>query len=328
MDTRTVKIFAFNFDGDKAPDGYFFVGKGLHVSPDVGVKVAIRGKDSPDSITPMNEAKDIILDLPENYDVYHIDFLSVYCYKFHVDFANVLINNLPPILPPYVPPFSQKQTVTTSGKLSRCLVETVGTIPLLDFRPAQHYVWYVNGYLAELYLKRGLNYTFNIEGGHNNSFYISDEPFGGYSNLESDEQKQVSVFAPKSNIENEYSERLCLWEGGVDSEMADKFGTFEEFRQQLHLECANHGDGEQKILQFNPDNLTPSTVYGNSYDQYGMGFKIHVVDELPAEIPDIHEPPFTFEAWTHNINEASSSVLTSSVFAICSLFLLNNIFGF
>jgi hypothetical protein len=47
--------------------------------------------------------KDIILDLPENYDVYHIDFLSVYCYKFHVDFANVLISNLPPILPPYVP---------------------------------------------------------------------------------------------------------------------------------------------------------------------------------------------------------------------------------
>lgn len=47
--------------------------------------------------------KDIIIDLPENYDVYHIDFLSVYCYKFRVDFAHVPINNLPAILPPYVP---------------------------------------------------------------------------------------------------------------------------------------------------------------------------------------------------------------------------------
>jgi hypothetical protein len=59
--------------------------------------------------------KDIILDLPENYDVYHIDFLSVFCYKFHVDFANVLINNLPPILPPYVP-VQQKYSVVTKSE--------------------------------------------------------------------------------------------------------------------------------------------------------------------------------------------------------------------
>jgi hypothetical protein len=43
--------------------------------------------------------------------------------------------------------------------------------------------------MPELYLKRGLNYTFQIEGGQNNSFYISDEPFGGFSKLEADEQK-------------------------------------------------------------------------------------------------------------------------------------------
>lgn len=55
-------------------------------------------------------------------------------------------------------------------------------------RPSE-YVWYVNGYMAELYLKRGLHYTFIIEGGQNNSLYISDEPFGGYSKLEANEKK-------------------------------------------------------------------------------------------------------------------------------------------
>lgn len=54
---------------------------------------------------------------------------------------------------------------------------------------ANEYVWYVNGYMAELYMKRGFNYTFNVEGGRNNSFYISDDPFGGYSTLEPEEKK-------------------------------------------------------------------------------------------------------------------------------------------
>lgn len=48
LDARTVKIFGFMFQGDKAPDGYFYVGRGLNVSREAGVKAVIRGRDSPE----------------------------------------------------------------------------------------------------------------------------------------------------------------------------------------------------------------------------------------------------------------------------------------
>lgn len=56
----------------------------------------------------MNEryrgGQDIIIDLPAEYDINHIDWLSVYCYKFRVDFGHVSIINVSQRIPPYVPP--------------------------------------------------------------------------------------------------------------------------------------------------------------------------------------------------------------------------------
>lgn len=56
----------------------------------------------------MNEryrgGQDIIIDLPAEYDINHIDWLSVYCYKFRVDFGHVPIMNVSQRIPPYVPP--------------------------------------------------------------------------------------------------------------------------------------------------------------------------------------------------------------------------------
>lgn len=56
----------------------------------------------------MNEryrgGQDIIIDLPAEYDINHIDWLSVYCYKFRVDFGHVSILNISQRIPPYVPP--------------------------------------------------------------------------------------------------------------------------------------------------------------------------------------------------------------------------------
>jgi hypothetical protein len=72
----------------------------------------------------------------------------------------------------------------------------------------------------------------------------------------------VNLFAPKTRLEDTFGERLCLWEG-VDPDMSDKFATFEEFRQKLHLNCAHNGVGMAKILNFMPTNSTPSTIYGN-----------------------------------------------------------------
>ena len=52
-------------------------------------------------------------------------------------------------------------------------------------------VWFIEGFMApELYLRRGLTYTFKIEGGGNprsaeyyHPFIITDEPVGGYDRL-------------------------------------------------------------------------------------------------------------------------------------------------
>lgn len=56
----------------------------------------------------MNErykgGQDLILDLPESHDIYSIDWLSVYCVKFRVDFGFVPLTNLSKRIPPYVPP--------------------------------------------------------------------------------------------------------------------------------------------------------------------------------------------------------------------------------
>lgn len=48
--------------------------------------------------------QDITLDLPEGYDVEHIDWLSIYCYKFRVDFGHIGVSVSDPRLPPFVPP--------------------------------------------------------------------------------------------------------------------------------------------------------------------------------------------------------------------------------
>ncbi|MFH4978349.1 hypothetical protein AB6A40_005058 [Gnathostoma spinigerum] len=182
VDRRTIKVFGFTFEGDKAPDGYFFVGRGPNVAHDAGIKIPIRGRDTPELITAMNEryrgGQDITLDLPAEYDINHIDWLSVYCYKFRVDFGHVAVTNVSLRIPPYVPPQKSVNNVELSAIHGWRVNSLLGTESRRNFtfqlgppggkRGYQHmararppkYVWYVNGYLADIYLKRGVTYKF------------------------------------------------------------------------------------------------------------------------------------------------------------------------
>jgi hypothetical protein len=79
----------------------------LNVTKEAGVKAIIRGRDNSfDSIKPINErytgGKDIYVELPDEYDVQHIDWLSVYCLRFEVDYGHVFIKNISPMIPPHV----------------------------------------------------------------------------------------------------------------------------------------------------------------------------------------------------------------------------------
>uniref|UniRef100_A0A0R3S538 Protein Skeletor n=1 Tax=Elaeophora elaphi TaxID=1147741 RepID=A0A0R3S538_9BILA len=328
IDRRTIKIFGFTFDGDKAPDGYFFVGRGPNVAHDSGVKVAMRGRDTAGMITAMNEryrgGQDIILDLPAEYDINHIDWLSVYCYKFRVDFGHVSIMNVSQRIPPYVPPQKRFDDIELSKIDGWPLVSLLGTDDRLNFtfqlgppggrrgyqfmahaRPAK-YVWYVNGYLADIYLKRGVTYTFNVEGGNDkstsdfyNPLYISDDPFGGYAKLSNDEREQVKIVA--GHNPNETAGRLCLWShDGGDDEDADKFSSFIEYRRSLKLKCIE--SSKAATFQFTPTAETPDTLYYQSYSTYNMGWKIHVVDDLPKDIADFVEEPYQYDIWLQQHN--------------------------
>ncbi len=69
-------------------------------------------------------------------------------------------------------------------------------------KPNEH-VWYVNGYMSpEIWLKRGVAYTFHVEGGDDmsteqfyNPLYFSNEPFGGYTKLLEQERSVRNEFA-------------------------------------------------------------------------------------------------------------------------------------
>ncbi|CAD5217807.1 unnamed protein product [Bursaphelenchus okinawaensis] len=326
QDRRTIKIFAFTFDADKAPDGYFFVGRGGIVVHDAGVKVPIRNRDSVSEITPMNQryrgGDDIILDLPKEYDINHIDWLSVYCYKFRVDFGHVFIGKIGDHIPPFVPIVTNKFSKLGAWKPQTLVGAPLQTNFVLQLGPPgsqkgykgytglnpSDLVWYTNGHLAEVYLKRGINYTFTLEGGSNNSFYVSDDPFGGLNKLETDEKSQIKLI---SKVQFP-SDKLCVWES--DATDPDKYETFSEFRKTLHMWCQNK-EAQSSVLSFTPDKNTPDLVYGNSASNYNMGFKIHVLDEFSSELESSYkEAVDDADAWTNRTNSMASFS--------CSVFML------
>merc|ERR1719347_1330676 len=160
--------------------------------------------------------------------------------------------------------------------------------------PSSSLVWFIEGLMVpELYLRRGLTYTFKVEGGSNPrspEFYhpliITDEPMGGYDRLTKNQSAKVRVLAgveftrrglarPVSN-----AGKLCLWKHpqGGDRRRDDEFNSFERFRNNLDLRCED--EGEAALLSVTPNYTWPDTVYYHSYTTPFMGWKIHIVDSF------------------------------------------------
>lgn len=150
--------------------------------------------------------------------------------------------------------------------------------------------WYINGYLApDLFLRRGLTYSFKVRGGnnpHSPEYYhplvITDEPHGGFDRLSDLKQNEVRVLAGV-----EYSRRgrpkptaagpLCIskYAPGADRRLDENFATFRKFNRSLISDCDGTGSA---ILEITPNSSWPDTVYYNSFTQRNMGWKIHIVD--------------------------------------------------
>jgi len=70
-------------------------------------------------------------------------------------------------------------------------------------QPGSDLAWYVNGLLVpELYLRRELTYSFQVEGGndphsptHYHPLIITDEPIGGYEQMTEEQRKNIRVLA-------------------------------------------------------------------------------------------------------------------------------------
>jgi len=164
--------------------------------------------------------------------------------------------------------------------------------------PSSSLVWFIEGLMVpELYLRRGLTYTFKIEGGNNprsaeyyHPFIITDEPTGGYDRLDKNQTAKIRVLAGVTFTRRGLARpvnnagRLCRWQhtSTGDRRRDDEFPTFQRFRNHLDLNCE---EGEAALLTVTPNVTWPDTVYYHSYTTPYMGWKIHVVDNFRSK-PD------------------------------------------
>ena len=86
LDDKTFQIPDFYYDG-KAPDAFFWVGEGTPSNK--GSKVP----DENDSTEPLKEysGQTIEIMLPDDITVHDIDYLSVWCKAYEINFAHVEI---------------------------------------------------------------------------------------------------------------------------------------------------------------------------------------------------------------------------------------------
>ncbi|CCD68668.1 DM13 domain-containing protein [Caenorhabditis elegans] len=309
IDRRTIKVYGFTFEGNKAPKTYFYAGRGASVSYSSGVKVAIRGKDEKE-ISEISEnyrgGKDIILELPENYDIFHIDWISVYCYKYRVNFGSVLVPTDDTLvnLPPYVPSIKKNTDgkPMARGVLKGSAERTNFTFQLGDVEHIKNlngnlrspkYVWHVNSVMSpDLYLMRNVTYNFNVEGGREkmipelyNPLYIGDDENGGFSELSQNEAERVTIHSPGLIESN--TGPLCIWMHNKDKAANEP---------DTYLECDGWPEDVHSFA-FTPNETTPSVLYYNSGNNFNMGGRIFIVDELPENIADSAEVPYSREKW-------------------------------
>jgi len=161
-------------------------------------------------------------------------------------------------------------------------------------------VWYINGLMSPiLYVRRGVTYTFRVEGGSDpvnlryyNPLYLTTDPNGGYAQLDEETRKTVRVisgidFDKKGRPSPVAVGRYCVWEypDEFDARKSDNFASFVQFRNHLNYTCekiSRHSSNKDQagLLVWTPNGSTPDVVYYQSYTQQNMGWKIIVLDDF------------------------------------------------
>ncbi|XP_033099248.1 protein Skeletor, isoforms B/C-like [Anneissia japonica] len=141
------------------------------------------------------------------------------------------------------------------------------------------FVWYINEKLApRLILKRGVEYTFRVFGGDDESliaqyhpFYITDDPIGGNPSSTGSIFKYQTVYAgPAVGGYCEYRNKK--------QNKSKQSSTFEDYFKTLKEKCNRRVLAG--MLTWTPDANTPDTVYYQCYTHRYFGWKIEVVDNF------------------------------------------------
>ncbi|PRD32306.1 UNVERIFIED_CONTAM: Skeletor [Trichonephila clavipes] len=148
--------------------------------------------------------------------------------------------------------------------------------------------WWINGMLIpEITVRRGVNYTFIVEGGNNPSnpasyhpLYITNSAEGGGGQFL--DQLGLPNHTVYAGIETDSNQRmiptgvgrLCEWKHKT-IDKSEEIETFEEYKKTLTLHCK---DGHAATFYWMPDEYTPDLVYYQCFTHRNLGWKIHVVD--------------------------------------------------
>ncbi|KAK6760249.1 hypothetical protein RB195_021655 [Necator americanus] len=109
IDAQTLLLQKFTIEGSKPPDAWIYAGRG-EINQENGKKAFIIGRDSPAHHCSINEDwtnQDITVRLAEGQTVYDIEWISVFCYNYSVDFAHLPVNLTKNVnfVPAYLPEF-------------------------------------------------------------------------------------------------------------------------------------------------------------------------------------------------------------------------------
>ncbi|XP_071827067.1 protein Skeletor, isoforms B/C-like [Apostichopus japonicus] len=136
------------------------------------------------------------------------------------------------------------------------------------------FAWFINGFLIpEIHVKRGCNYTFEVNGGDDETmtgtyhpFYITDVSDGGFLQKTAAERSRETKYSAVAEGP------LCEYQG--DSNPND-FENFDDYKATLTKECFS-ASSEPGTLVWQVAEDTPDLVYYQCYQHRFFGWKIHV----------------------------------------------------
>ena len=178
-----------------------------------------------------------------------------------------------------------------------------GAYPPLDHSSV---VWWINEkLLPEIYVERGKTYYFRVQGGDNSlsdesyhPLYITDNPEGGYIKKNPHEKRVETIYAGIQDSGGTVSPTgvgpLCEYVTSDGADRAQESETFEDYRNTLDLACEPGRENQYGWVNWTVQSDAPSLLFYQSFNGFGLGWKIHVINEGDPTSGGTHSMPTPF----------------------------------